>query len=282
MYAREALAGVHQGAVMVDGYRMHYEVEGPASGAPVVLIHGLGGRSEDWRALAPRLAQAGFRVYTPDLIGYGRSERPANFSYSVRDEAEVTIGFMNAMNLRQVELGGWSMGGWIVQLAAAGHPERVKRLMLFDSAGLLVPPQWDTRLFTPTTAAQLAALDQLLMPHPPPVPGFVATDILRVSRQRGWVVKRALEAMMTGHDVTDDLLPGLKMPVLIEWGAEDRITPVNQAETMHRLIPQSRLDVYAGCGHLAALQCAPQMAPNVVQFLEAPASASTTALHARN
>jgi pimeloyl-ACP methyl ester carboxylesterase len=56
------------------------------------------------------------------------------------------------------------------------------------------------------------------------------------------------------------------MPVLIEWGALDRITPLDQAETMHRLIPQSQLDVFAGCGHLAPLQCANQMGPKVVAF----------------
>ena len=64
------------------GVRMHYEVEGPADGPVVVLVHGLGGRAEDWRKLAPYLAKAGFRVYLPDLPGYGRSEKPADFSYS--------------------------------------------------------------------------------------------------------------------------------------------------------------------------------------------------------
>ena len=74
---------------------------------------------------------------------------PRNFSYSVPDEAAVVVGFLDAMGLKQVDLGGWSMGGWIVQLVAAEHPERVRRLMLFDSAGVYAKPAWDTRLFTP-------------------------------------------------------------------------------------------------------------------------------------
>jgi pimeloyl-ACP methyl ester carboxylesterase len=57
------------------------------------------------------------------------------------------------------------------------------------------------------------------------------------------------------------------MPVLIEWGQVDRITPVSEAETIHRLIPQSQLDVIAGCGHLAPLECAAQTGPKVVSFL---------------
>ena len=129
------------------------------------------------------LAKAGYRVYLPDLPGFGQSEKPANFSYSVSDEARIVAGFFDALGLKQVDLGGWSMGGWIVQLVAAEHPDRMRRLMLFDSAGLYVKPEWDTRLFTPISAAELEKFDALLMPHPPHLPGFVAKDILRTSHE---------------------------------------------------------------------------------------------------
>lgn len=267
MYVQEALHGVGNHAVEVEGHRVHYLVEGPANGPAVVLVHGLGGRAEDWRELAPYLAQAGYRVYMPDLLGYGRSSKPRDFSYSVRDEAGVVVGFMDALGLKQVDLGGWSMGGWIVQLVASEHPERVKRLMLFDSAGLAAKPDWDTRLFTPTTPAQMEQLEALLMPHPPKAPDFVMRDMLRASRQKAWVVRRALDTMLTGVDATDALLPKLKMPVLIEWGAVDKTIPLDQGEKMHALIPGSELEVAPGCGHLAPGQCAGQMGPQVVQFL---------------
>lgn len=272
-YLQQAFHGVENRWAWVDGHRMHYELEGPANGQPIVLVHGLGGRAENWRALAPYFARAGYRVYMPDLIGYGRSEQPRNFSYSIRDEAALVVAFFDAVGLKQVDLGGWSMGGWIVQVAAFDHPERIKRLMIFDSAGLNAPPAWDTRLFTPINIDQLTALDALLMPHPPTIPRFIADDILRTSRDTNWVVSRAMEQMWTGRDVTDSLLPQLKMPVLIEWGAQDRIIPEVQAEKIHRLVPQSQLHVYAGCGHLAPLQCADEMGPNVLRYLQqTPAS----------
>jgi pimeloyl-ACP methyl ester carboxylesterase len=267
MYLREALHGVGSRSVQVQGYRIHYLVEGPADGQPVVLVHGLGGRCEDWRNLAPYLARAGFRVYMPDLLGYGRSQMPAEFSYSVRDEAGIVIGFLDALGLKQVDLGGWSMGGWIVQLVAAEAPGRVARLMLFDSAGLHVTPDWDTRLFTPKTPAQLDQLESLLTPHPDPIPGFVATDILRLSGRNGWVVDRAMASMLTGQDVTDTVLPALKMPLLIMWGEKDRLLPVDQAQEMHKLAPRSDLEVMAGCGHLAPVECAAQVGPKVVAFV---------------
>ena len=268
MVLRECLSGASSRSVQVASHRVHYMVEGPAAGPVVVLVHGLGGRAEDWRNLAPYLARAGFRVYMPDLLGYGRSEKPVEFSYSVPDEAEAVVGFMDALGLKQVDLGGWSMGGGIVQHLAFRHPERVRRLMLFNSVGIYAKPTWDTRLFTPTTPAELDQLDALLMPNPPRVPGFVARDILRISNRRAWVIHRAIATMLTGRDATDALLPQLKMPVLIVWGAEDRLLPLSLGEKMHLLVPQSQLDVIPGCGHLAPVQCAPQIGPKVVEFVK--------------
>ena len=265
---RLCLSGAESHSVTVAGHRMHYYAEGPSSGPVVVLIHGLGGRAEDWSNLASYLARAGYRVYLPDLPGYGRSQKPRDFSYSVHDQAAAVVGFFDALGLQQVDLGGWSMGGWIVQLIAAGHPERIRHLILFDSAGIYEKPSWDTGLFTPQTPHQLDELDALLQPHPPSVPGFVARDILRISAKNAWVIHRALAAMLTAQDVTDGLLPHLKMPVLIVWGAEDRITPLDQAKKIHALVPQSQLEVIPGCGHLAPSQCTAQIGPKVVAFVK--------------
>jgi pimeloyl-ACP methyl ester carboxylesterase len=234
----------------------------------VVLVHGLGGSAEEWRNLAPYLVRAGYRVYLPDLIGYGRSEKPAGFSYSVHDEAEVVVGFLDALGLKQADLGGTSMGGWIVQLVASRHPERVRRLVLFDAVGLHQTPTWDTQLFTPTTPAELDQLTALLMPHPQKIPSFIARDILRISKERARIIQRAEATMLTGEDTTDNLLPGLKMPVLIVWGAEDHIVPLSQGEMMHSLVPQSELEVIPGCGHLAQMQCAGQIGPKMVEFVK--------------
>lgn len=265
---RMYLAGGQSQTTQVAGFRIHYYALGPAAGPVVVLVHGLGGRAEDWQDLAPYFAKAGYRVYLPDLPGYGQSERPTNFSYSMPDQARIVVGFLDALGLKQVDLGGWSMGGWIGQLVASEHPDRVRRLMLYDSAGIHQEPGFDIRLFTPTSAADLNNLDVLLMPHPPGVPGFVADDILRNARRNGWIIRRAIDSMLLGRDVTDDLLPHLKMPVLLVWGAEDRITPASQGKKMHDLIPQSQLEVFAGCGHLAPGQCADQIAPKALEFLK--------------
>jgi len=78
-YLRDDLNGIFSHTIKVSGVRIHYLAGGPPSGEPVVLIHGLGGRAENWRNLAPVLARRGYRVYMPDLPGFGRSGRPRDF-----------------------------------------------------------------------------------------------------------------------------------------------------------------------------------------------------------
>lgn len=253
--------------IQVNGHLLHYLVGGPETGSPVVLLHGLGGRAENWRRLAPHFAKAGFRVYMPDLLGYGRSPMPEDFSYSVRDEASLVVDFIRAIGLSRVDLGGWSMGGWVAQLIAAQEPGLIRHLMLFDSAGLHVWPQWDPAIFTPCTPEQLDRLHAIMEPDPMPIPGFLARGILRACEPRNWVVQRALKSMFDGSDVTDNILPTLKMPVFIAWGEKDECISVQQAAQMHSLIPQSELHIVPNCGHLAPLDCARTLGPQAVKFL---------------
>jgi pimeloyl-ACP methyl ester carboxylesterase len=262
------LHGFRSRRIKVDGYRLHYFVGGPAGGSPVVLLHGLGGRAENWRGLAPYFVKAGFRVFMPDLLGYGRSPMPDDFSYSVRDEAALMISFVRALGLPRIDLAGWSMGGWVAQLIAGQAPNIVRRLMLFDSAGLNVRPKWNPQIFTPSTPEQLEHLHRILEPKPMPIPRFLARSILRACESRNWVIQRALKDMYSGRDVTETLLPKLRMPVFIGWGEKDECISVQQAAQMHTLIPDSELHIVPGSGHLAPLDAARYLGPAAVAFLQ--------------
>jgi pimeloyl-ACP methyl ester carboxylesterase len=261
------LRGFRSRWIAVNGHRLHYLVGGPISGPPVVLLHGLGGRAENWRALAPYFVKAGFRVYMPDLLGYGRSPMPEDFSYSVRDQAALIIAFIRTLGHRSVDLGGWSMGGWVAQLIAGQAPRLVRHLMLFNSAGLHVYPRWHPEIFTPCSPEQLERLHAILDPNPMPIPGFLARGILRACESRNWVIQRALNSMFKGHDVTNNILPTLKMPVFIGWGEKDECISVHQATQMHFLVPHSELHIIPGCGHLAPLDGARHLGPKAAAFL---------------
>src|ERR1700730_1245203 len=153
-------AGFHKRSMVIDGNHVFYLEGSPASGAPVVLIHGLGSKAQqDWVVLAPYLVRAGYHVYAMDLLGYGRSAKPPEFSYSIREEAKFVESFLNENHLTAVALGGESMGGWIAATVAIDRPDLVKWLMLFDSAGMKFKLSFDQAIFTPQTNEQV---DQLM------------------------------------------------------------------------------------------------------------------------
>ena len=157
-------------------------------------------------------------------------------------------GFLDSQHLQQVDLAGWSMGGWIGMRVALDQPERVRRLVLLDSAGLRFKLGFDPALFQPSSLTDLAELEDLLIPHPHRLPRFVAMAMLRRGDQIGWVVRRSVQSMMTGQDLLDGKLASLTMPVLIGWGDKDKLIPISVGYALHAQILQSVLDVYEGCG----------------------------------
>jgi pimeloyl-ACP methyl ester carboxylesterase len=260
--------GISSRYTNIDGYRIHYFEGG--SGQPILLIHGLGSRAEDWANIMPQLVHGGRHVYAIDMLGYGRSSRPADAAYSIPAEAGVVEKFLASQNLRQTDLGGWSMGGWVAIRVALDEPERVRRLAIYDSAGLRFDLPFKASLFWPDNPAALTALNDLLSPgRGPHIPALMQRDVLRLVQRNGWIVQRSMESMLTGADLVDGKLSTLKMPVLIVWGKNDQLTPVALAYTFHAQIPQSVLEIYDGCGHLAPRECADRIGPNTLAFLNA-------------
>ena len=259
-------AAIHSSSMIIDGYNVHY-IEG-GNGQPVVLIHGLGSQAQnDWGKLAPYLVRAGYHVYAMDLLGYGRSAKPADHTYSIPEETKFVEAFLDANHLGAVALGGVSMGGWIAAAVALDQPQRVSRLMLFDSAGMSFKLKFDTTLFTPHTSEQVNQLMSLVIPNPPPMPEFVKADFIRRMKRDGWVVQRSFASLIAGADYLDQKFSALKMPMMIIWGQQDAMTPLSLGESMHHAAPQSVLAVYGGCGHIAVVTCIDRIAPRVLDFL---------------
>jgi pimeloyl-ACP methyl ester carboxylesterase len=261
--------------VDVDGYKIHYfEAVPPArlrvlgDGYPILLIHGLGSRGEDWSGLIPSLADAGFHVYAPDLLGYGRSSKP-NVDYSIRTEEKTMVDFMKAVHVNRADVGGWSMGGWIALKLTVDHPDLVGRLAVYDSAGIYFPPTFNETLFTPTDSPGVARLSAMLTPHPKPLPAFASRAAVRRLQANAWVIDRSVESMEAGKDLLDFRLSQIRKPTLIVWGGEDKLIPPSVGETMHQQIPGSSLLIVEGCGHLAPSECTKPVLAGTLRFLEA-------------
>jgi pimeloyl-ACP methyl ester carboxylesterase len=267
-HARLAYSGFHNEYTTIRGHRIHYYEGGSSSGAPVVLLHGLGSRAEDWANLMPQLKQAGFHVYAIDLLGYGRSARPANATYSIPEEAQYVEAFLAQHELQKVNLAGWSMGGWVAMRVALDVPQRIGRLVLCDTAGIRFQPDFTPSDLAPTTIPAVQRLYRLLMPQPEHVPDFLARDMIRRFKRLSWVVDRSARSMFTGADLLDGKLGELKMPTLIVWGKQDHMTPLATGIVMHQQIQQSVLEIYDGCGHLAPGQCAARIGPRLIDFFD--------------
>ena len=245
-------------------YQLPYYVAG--DGPPVVRIHGVGGSGENWANIFAAIKNAGFRVYLPDLLGFGRSERP-DVDYSMPLQAAVMKAFLLQQGITAADVGGTSMGGWVALEMAVRYPDSVRRLLLFDSAGTNFAPTFQPSLFEPHSTAELQKLFDLLTPRPTKMPGYVARDMIRTMAPSGWVIQRAVNSMFSKRDVLDAQLSQLALPTLIVWGRQDHLIPLATGEYLRSRIAGSELHAYNGCGHLILEACGPQITPEVIGFL---------------
>jgi pimeloyl-ACP methyl ester carboxylesterase len=222
------------------------------SGRPLLLLHGWGVSSE---LFAPILAglEPGRRLIVPDLPGFGATPEPA-VPWSVHEYAAWCVALLDRLGIEQCDLIGHSNGGRIGIVLAAGHPERIGRMVLAGSAGIR-PRRTLRDAVRVRTYKALRAVERS-----PAVPVAVRRGAKRRADQRGSADYRAASGTMRGtlvRIVNEDLrvlLPSLRMPVLLIWGERDTETPVDDGRLMQRLIPDAGLVVFEGAGHYAYLE----------------------------
>lgn len=252
--------GVKSGYVPVGTYRLHYLTGG--EGPPVVIVHGVASKAADHGDLLPDLMRH-HRVYAIDLLGYGQSDKPRDAAYSIRMHADVLEGFLDAMQIKQADVLGVSMGGWVALDLASRHPERVRKLVLVSSAGLGFETKLTESSFAPENVDQLREI--IALQTNTPVPDFVLRDLLRISKTRGWMIKRTMSG--AAKEILDGKLAPVTMPSLLVWGTNDRIVPLAVGERLQHELPNAKLVTVPGCGHLAIMECRDKALPPIVEFL---------------
>jgi haloalkane dehalogenase len=116
--------------VTVDGLRVHYVDEGPRGAAPVLLLHGEPSWSYLYRKMIPIISAAGHRSIAPDLVGFGRSDKPAARSdYTYQRHVDWMRGVIEHLDLRGITLVCQDWGGLIGLRLAAEHPQRFARIV---------------------------------------------------------------------------------------------------------------------------------------------------------
>ena len=116
--------------VEVDGLRIHYIDEGPRGAAPVLLLHGEPSWSYLYRKMVPVLTAAGHRAVAPDLVGFGRSDKPVRREdYTYQRHVDWMRGVIEQLDLRSITLVCQDWGGLIGLRLAAEHPQRFARIV---------------------------------------------------------------------------------------------------------------------------------------------------------
>lgn len=271
--ARQGLdrMGLEQHTVEAPRGPMVYWAGG--AGKQIVLLHGIGNQAGSWAKLAADVAVMA-EVVVPDLPGHGDSD-PLGGALSLQDLVDgVDALVQKESDGRPVTLMGNALGGWVALRYAVQHPERVERLILlnpFTAYGQLEHVQ-----LIPEDREQAADLVRAMSPGNAPTPaGFVLDDLIETIQQGA--TPRVLSGLRPTDTLSEAELTGIDVPVLILWGGEDKILPVEHGERLASLLPQASFEVLEGCGHIPQQQCPRELVkrlveifPTAPQLIEAP------------
>ncbi len=255
---------VRAGALRLHSLACGADEEG---GVPLVLLHGRGGAGAGFAPILSQLA-ARRRVLTLDLPGWGLSEKPRFTGHTPEDALRVwtdgTLAFLDSLGLEQVDLLGHSMGGFTSLAFALAHPERVRRLILVDCAGLGLEMQLDVRLYFGLGPEKLhrrfgRRLTRLIQGHGGGAkagetegPAFAfqhglltQADVIPsgAAAFHAWINLRGVHLTLT------ERLKELEMPTLLLWGDRDIVTPYASALVAARYLRDGQLVTLSRCGH---------------------------------
>jgi pimeloyl-ACP methyl ester carboxylesterase len=132
----------HGRFVTVNGIRMHYLEWGQPNGVPFVWAHGSAGTAYELRAVAPRLAQAGYRVLSVDWRGHGLTT-VASYDFSIHHVADDLVGLLDSLRIPAAVFAGGSKGGSVVAAVYDEYPTRVLGLLHADGGTWSLQWMWD-------------------------------------------------------------------------------------------------------------------------------------------
>lgn len=247
---------------------INYEVHGHG-GTPVVFLHGFAAALATWHDIAPFFPPERYTLYLLDLKGFGCSSKPRDGRYRPEDQAAMVTAFLDAQRLRNVVLVAHSLGGGIALLTCIdairnGRENLVSRLILIDSAAYpQTPPPIMLWLANPV-------LGRCIL-HLLPLRFMVHFTLNRVFHDRRAITSKRVARYMTcfgregivpvfvescrqlvpeRYAELTPLFRTITIPTLIVWGTDDPIIPLYLGARLHGDIPDSRLVLIHGCGHV--------------------------------
>lgn len=273
--------------VNIDGIGVHYQEFGDEAGPPIVLIHGYTASVYVWKTVAPMLADAGFRVLAVDLVGFGYSEKPGWFDYTIDAQARIVSRFMDQLGIGQAVVVGSSYGGAVAATLALDYPARVGKLVLVDAV-----INDDVKNHPILRLASVPGIGEALTPFLVDSKRFMRFRMHRtlapanhemITDERIKFVQQPLTnaeghraALATSRNWHANRIEQdahlINQPTLLIWGEEDHVIPVKNGHKLYDSILHSRLVVLKNCGHVPQEECSELFVDLVGKFSADPRS----------
>lgn len=267
-------------AVTAAGARIHYRDQGSSEHPVLVLVHGSSSSLHTWEPVVS-LLQNRFRLLSMDLPGHGLTGPHPDADYTAKAMTSAVLAVMDDAGVAAAVWVGNSMGGWVSWRSALSHPERVRGLVLLDSAGAPFdePPSLTIGLRLLQTSLGRALLLNVT-PRSLVEQGLRETfvDQSKVTDQmtdRYWELLRypgnrqaTLDRGAADREPEKFAeLASLKLPTLLLWGAEDTAIPILHADKFAEKIPHATLTIYSDVGHLPMEEIPEQVAADIERYV---------------
>ncbi len=258
----------HQSVTTVTIAGIDIELFERGAGAPILFLHGAGGVRPDDPFIAI-LAQ-GRRLIVPSHPGFGRSALP-DWLDSVDDIAHVHLELLDRLGLREVDLIGASVGGWIAAEMATKVPERFPRVVLIAPVGVKTGPV-DKLDIPEMFAIPQDKLQRLLFHDPekfrPDLKAFSDEQLGIMARNRETLALLAWEPYMHNPKLMHRL-HRITAPTLFLRGESDGLISADYMQRYAQLVPNSRIATITQAGHVPQLEQPQATANKVLEFLGA-------------
>jgi 3-oxoadipate enol-lactonase len=240
---------------------------------PVIFIHGFPFDKSSWQPQIDFLGKTN-RVIAYDIRGFGKSTA-GHDKISIRLFANDLIKFMDALAIEKAIVCGLSMGGYILLNAVHQHPERFKAIILSDTQCIADSAEAKDKRMQTVTKIKTDGLQEF-------ADGFVKNIFCQESKDTKKELVESIKDIILNTPsqiITDTLmalaertetcsaLQQITSPVLLLCGSEDKVTPVEQAEFMHRNISNSSLEIISNAGHMANMEQPELFNKHIIEFI---------------
>lgn len=243
--------------IAVDGILTNYEVFGAQKPKAIVILHGWGQNSENWKDVGVRLSE-NYKVILLDLPGFGSSSRPET-NFSMQDYTDFTKHFIEKLNLDNIILIGHSFGGKIAIILASQF-NKIFKLILVSPSGTETDSIWlKIKIFR-------AKIFKILFSWTPSYFKQKIFNLLASSDYKNAGNLRGTFKKVVSVKVLD-YASQIKIPTIIAWGENDNKLPISDAVKLKHLIKGSILRVLWGAGHSPNIESSEKLANLFLEYL---------------